>query len=163
MNLPLQPHDGERTVIVLLADDEPAEFFLMKRSFEKARVVCDLRYVKDGQETMDYLLRLGAYRDPQSSPRPDLLLLDLNMPKLRGQEVLERIKSDPRLASLPVVVLTTSDQELDITTCYEMGCNNYLTKPVEVTDFIEVVHECGPYYLKLVVMPQPPLFAATGR
>jgi CheY-like chemotaxis protein len=139
---------------VLIADDEPSEFFLMQRSFEKARLVCDLRYVKDGQETMDYLLRRGAYHDPQSSPRPDLVLLDLNMPKLHGCEVLDRIKSDPRLASLPVVVLTTSDQEYDVRACYEMGCNNYLTKPVEVTDFIDMVHGCGPYWLKLVVLPQ---------
>ena len=163
MNLPLSSCDGERMATVLIADDEPADFFLMKQSFEKARVVCDLRYVEDGQQTMDYLLRQGAYQDPQTSPRPDLVLLDLNMPKLNGREVLDRIKSDPALALLPVVVLTTSDWECDVKTCYQMGCNNYLTKPVEVTDFIEVVHECGPYFLKLVVLPQAQWNAQSGR
>ena len=153
MNLPLNSTTGNRFMTVLVADDDPGDQLLMRRSFEKACVDCDLRFVNDGEEALDYLLRRGKYENPRSSPRPDVLLLDINMPKLDGRQVLGQVKTDPQLAAIPVVILTTSDWEFDVQACYELGCNSYLTKPVEVTDFIDLECAHGPYRLNLVVPP----------
>ena len=138
---------------ILLAEDNPAEQNLARRALEKGVMQCDLRVVSDGEEAMDYLLRRGPYSDPEQSPRPHLILLDLNMPKLDGRQVLERIKADPALLKIPVVVLTTSRHDEDVARCYELGCNSFISKPVEIHDFLDAVRQLSCYWLRLVVLP----------
>jgi len=139
--------------VVLLVEDNPAEQNLARRSFAKGHVQADLRVVSDGEEAIDYLFRRGVYSDKETSPTPDIILLDLNLPKIDGRQVLERIKSDSNLSKIPVIVLTTSKKEEDILKTYELGCNSFLNKPVEVEDFVKVLSELGSYWLKLVVLP----------
>lgn len=147
-----RPHDM-RSAVVLLAEDNPAEQQLARRALERGVIPIDLRVVSDGEEALDYLHQTGEYTDPQTSPRPALILLDLNMPKLDGRQVLEDIKADPQLRNIPVVVLTTSQHEQDVFRSYQLGCNSFITKPVEVHDFVEAVRELGSYWLRLVVLP----------
>jgi CheY-like chemotaxis protein len=145
--------NGAKTAVVLLAEDSPAEQRLAQRALDEAQLQCDLRIVSDGKEVMDYLLRRGAYTDAQHAPRPDLILLDLNMPKLDGREVLQQAKSNPQLETIPIVVLTTSTQEQDILQSYHLGCNSYIKKPVDVHKFIDVMRHLGLYWMQLVQLP----------
>ena len=145
--------ENVRLATVLLVEDNPAEQNLARRALAKGVMQCDLRVVSDGEEAMDYLLHRGPYVDPGQSPRPHLILLDLNMPKLDGRQVLERIKSDPVLQTIPVVVLTTSRQDEDIARSYELGCNSFISKPVEIHDFLDALRQLGCYWLRLVVLP----------
>ena len=142
-----------KDAVVLLVEDNPAEQNLARRSFQRGHIDADLRIVSDGEEALDYLFRRGKYIDALLSPKPDLILLDLNIPKIDGKQVLMSIKHDKRLASIPVIVLTTSKKEEDIVRTYELGCNSFLIKPVEVDDFIKTLRELGSYWLKLVVLP----------
>jgi CheY-like chemotaxis protein len=145
--------NGAKTAVVLLAEDSPAEQRLAQRALDEAQLQCDLRIVSDGKEVMDYLLRRGAYTDAQHAPRPDLILLDLNMPKLDGRQVLQQAKSNPQLETIPIVVLTTSTQEQDILQSYHLGCNSYIKKPVDVHKFIDVMRHLGLYWMQLVQLP----------
>ncbi|MCG3131567.1 MAG: Response regulator rcp1 [Phycisphaerae bacterium] len=113
----------------------------------------DLRVVSDGEEALDYLQRRGRFTDPVSAPAPDLVLLDLNLPRLDGRGVLERMRADEALRTVPVVVLTTSRQEEDILRSYRVGCNSYLSKPVRIEEFIDVVRQLKTYWLELVALP----------
>ena len=142
-----------KTAIVLLAEDNPAEQRLAQRALARGKISCDLRIVADGEEAMDYLLRRKRYVDPKQAPRPDLMLLDLNMPKLDGRQVLQQMKSVPQLAIIPVVVLTTSQQEQDILQSYQLGCNSFIKKPVDVHAFIDTMISLGLYWFHLVVLP----------
>lgn len=139
--------------VILLADDDPGDQELTRRALQEDVVRADLRVVCDGAEALDYLLRRGQYEAPEQSPRPDLILLDLNMPKVSGRQVLERLKEYPELDHIPVVVLTTSSQEEDILRSYDLGCNSYITKPVNLNRFINVVRELGHYWFELVALP----------
>ena len=143
---------GEPAVI-LLADDDEGDQNLTRRAFAKGKFKNDLRIVSDGAEALDYLLRRGKYEDPETSPRPHLLLLDLNMPKIDGRQVLEKIRAHPDLKRLPVIVLTTSRQEEDILRTYDLGVNSYITKPVTPGDFIKAVTTIENYWFQLVVLP----------
>jgi CheY-like chemotaxis protein len=151
-------NDQARLATILLAEDNPAEQHLARRALSKGVMRCDLRTVSDGEEAMDYLLRRDQYEDPIAAPRPDLVLLDLNMPKLDGRQVLEQMKSDPAINTIPVVVLTTSTHEQDVVRSYELGCNSFINKPVDVHAFLEALEQLGSYWLKLVVLPplEPP-------
>lgn len=142
-----------RAAVVLLAEDDPAQRFLACRALKRAGIKCDFRTVNDGEQAMAYLQQEGQFSSPDAAPRPDLMLLDLNMPKLDGRQVLERMKSTPGLATIPVVVLTTSQLEADIAKSYESGCNSYLTKPVDVDKFLDLIRELGSYWLQLVELP----------
>ncbi len=102
---------------------------------------------------MDYLRRRNKFRDVIDSPRPDLILLDLNMPRMNGREVLEQLKGDRDLGRIPVVVLTTSQQEADILQSYDLGCNSYIRKPVEMDQFIDAVQQLGKYWFEVVTLP----------
>jgi PAS domain S-box-containing protein len=113
----------------------------------------DLRFVEDGEELMDYLLRRGRYSDPAASPRPGLILLDLNMPKKDGREALVEIKADANLRSIPVVVLTTSKAEKDVVSSYDLGVNSFITKPVGFTGLVEAVQAFSTYWLEIVELP----------
>ncbi|NNM32461.1 MAG: response regulator, partial [Gemmatimonadetes bacterium] len=119
-----------RSVTILMADDDPDDRLMAQEALEEARLTNEIRFVSDGEELMDYLHRRNAYADPASSPRPGLILLDLNMPRMDGREALTEIKSDPRLRSIPVVMLTTSQAHADIVRSYDLGVNSFITKPV---------------------------------
>lgn len=145
--------DGLKTPVVLLAEDSPAEQRLAQRALEQSELQCELRIVSDGKEVMDYLLRRSPYNNAQRAPRPHLILLDLNMPKVDGRQVLQAIKSNPKLETIPVVVLTTSKQEQDILQSYQLGCNSFINKPVDVHEFFDMMRELSHYWLDLVLLP----------
>jgi CheY-like chemotaxis protein len=115
--------------------------------------VNELRFVVDGEDLMDYLHHRGKYQDPASSPRPGIILLDLNMPKKDGREALKEIKSDPELRRIPVVVLTTSDAEEDIIRSYDMGVNSFIKKPVTFDGMVEIMKALGDYWFQIVELP----------
>ncbi len=142
-----------KPAVILLAEDDPGDQKLARRALEKGRIRNDLRVVGDGEEALDYLLHRGAYAAPGAAPRPDLLLLDLNMPKLDGRQVLEAIRGRPELARMRVVVLTTSGQEADVERCYGLGAHSYVQKPLALPDFMRVLQALGEYWLEIVVLP----------
>ena len=143
----------KQPIPILMADDDEDDRLLTQDAFQEYRVGNDLRFVEDGEELMDYLHRKGKFTDPKTSPRPGLILLDLNMPRKDGREALEEIKSDPDLRSIPVVVLTTSKAEEDIVRSYDLGVNSFITKPVTFEGLVEVVKTLGKYWIEIVALP----------
>ena len=143
----------KRPAIILLAEDDLGDQELTKRALEEGKIENELYIVKDGEEALDYLFRRGRYTDPETSPRPDLFLLDLNMPKIDGRQVLEQIRSIHELRNIRVVVLTTSRLEEDITRSYDLGVHSYITKPVELDQFFNVVRTLEEYWFQIVVLP----------
>jgi len=139
--------------VILLAEDDRGDQELTRRALEAGKIRNDLRIVEDGEEALAYLFRRGKYKDPLSSPRPDLLLLDLNLPRVDGREVLERVRADARLRRMAVVVLTTSRQEEDILRSYELGCNSFITKPGAMDQFIELIQSLEEYWFQTVILP----------
>jgi CheY-like chemotaxis protein len=136
---------------VLLVEDEPADAHLIKMSFKENRVRCNLHHVWDGVEALAFLRRQGP--DYTDVPRPDLILLDLNMPRMNGREFLTKIKSEPDFSNIPTIVLTTSDIERDVLATYQLGASSYITKPVDVEQFIEVVRQIEGYWFNVVRLP----------
>jgi CheY-like chemotaxis protein len=147
---------NRKPAVVLLAEDDLGDQKLTKKAFLEGKIDNDLRIVQDGEEALDYLFRRGKYSDPESSPRPDLFLLDLNMPKIDGRQVLEQLQGHPDFANLPTVVLTTSKQEEDIIQTYNLGIKSYITKPVDFDSFVDAVKILGQYWFQLVVLPVNP-------
>ena len=139
---------------VLLIEDNPRDVRLTQRAFQQADLPHDLRVVRDGDEALAYLNREGEYQDPSCSPRPNVILLDLNLPRMGGHEVLCQVKQDPRFKQLPIIVLTTSGRPVDIRQAYENGANAYLLKPVEFARFTEVLGQLGKFWLETVELPQ---------
>lgn len=145
---------GKRNSIsILLAEDDEDDYILIRDALKESRVVNDIHWVKNGEELMDYLLRQGAYKDPNTSPKPYLILLDLNMPKKNGREAIQEIKAHPVLHTIPVIVLTTSQAEEDIIRSYDLGANSYIRKPVSFKDFVETVKMLGKYWFEIVELP----------
>ena len=142
-----------KPITILMADDDADDRQMTREAFEESRLANDLRFVEDGEELMDYLKRRGKYTDPESSPRPGLILLDLNMPRKDGREALREIKADPQLKHLRVVVLTTSKAEEDIFRTYDLSAASYITKPVTFESLVEVVRALGKYWLEIVELP----------
>jgi len=145
-----------RPAIILLAEDDPGDQELVKRALTDSKLHNELRIVRDGQEALDYLLQKGSYAKEDTAPRPDLLLLDLNMPKIDGRTLLKRIRSEPEIRRIPVVILTTSKQESDILQAYDLGANSYITKPVTMDGFVQVVSKLEEYWFQIVVLPENP-------
>jgi CheY-like chemotaxis protein len=137
-------------VSVLLVEDDPGDVLLVREAFEEHKVGNLLSVVSDGVEAMQYVRGEGDYAD---ATRPDLVLLDLNLPRKSGIEVLEDIKGDPRLATIPVVVLTTSEAEEDIVGAYKLHANAYITKPVDFEQFTQIVHQIDDFFVGLVKLP----------
>ena len=135
---------------ILLVEDNPGDVRLTKEALREGKVYSNLHTVKDGVEAMEYLRREGKYQDV---PRPDIILLDLNLPRKDGREVLEEIKADQALRRIPVVVLTTSQAERDILTSYNLHANCYVTKPVDLEKFIVVVKSIDVFWLTVVTLP----------
>ena len=142
-----------RPITILMADDDVEDCMLVRDAWEESRLANDLRFVNDGVELMDYLKRRGDYADRADSPRPGLILLDLNMPRKDGREALEEIKKDSELKSIPVVVLTSSQAEADIARSYDLGVNSYITKPVTFESLVEVIKGLGLYWFEIVKLP----------
>lgn len=142
-----------RPAIILLVEDDLGDQELTRRALAQGEIDNELHIVNDGEEALDYLFRRGQFADPQSSPRPDLVLLDLNMPKVDGKQVLEEIRKDKSLRRLSVVVLTTSSQEHDILISYDLGIQSFITKPVDMKQFMEVVQTLKKYWFKTVALP----------
>jgi CheY-like chemotaxis protein len=140
----------KKSVVILVADDDSEDCMLIKDAFKEGLLVNGLRFVEDGEELMDYLRHQGKYKDPSSSPRPGIILLDLNMPKKDGREALKEIKSDPDLKAIPVVVLTTSKDEEDVLRSYNTGANSYITKPVTFAGLVNAIKALGKYWLEIV-------------
>jgi CheY-like chemotaxis protein len=145
--------DTGKTITILMAEDDPDDRLLTKEALKEQRLANDLHFVEDGEQLMDFLRRRGPYADPAKSPRPGLILLDLNMPKKDGREALAEIKGDPDLRRIPVIVLTTSKAEEDILRTYDLGCNSYITKPVTFEGLAHVVKVLGEYWFEIVERP----------
>lgn len=140
-------------VVILLADDDPEDRLLTLRALKRSRLRNEIYTVEDGQELMDYLYRRGPYADPARSPRPGLILLDLNMPRKDGREALQEIKSDSMLRRIPVVVLTTSNAEADILRSYDLDVNAFITKPVTFEELVRVLQVLGDFWFEIVRLP----------
>jgi len=141
------------SITILIAEDDPEDRMLVEEAFVESRLANDLRFVEDGEQLMDYLYRRGRYTDPTSSPRPGVILLDLNMPRKDGREALKEIKSDLRLKQIPVVVLTTSRAEEDVFRAYDSGVNSFITKPVTFVAMVELMKTLGKYWFEIVELP----------
>jgi CheY-like chemotaxis protein len=137
-------------VEILLAEDNPGDAKLTRKALEQGNIINNLHVVTDGVEALQYLRQEGEYSD---KPRPDLMLLDLNMPRKDGREVLEEIKTDAELRRLPVVVMTSSEAEEDIVQSYDLHANAYLTKPIDFDGFLDVVGSIEEFWLSVVKMP----------
>ncbi len=142
-----------KSISILMADDDEDDRMMTKEALEEARLANDLRFVMDGEELLDYLYRRGKYTDPADSPRPGLILLDLNMPKKDGREALKEIKADPNLKRIPIVVMTTSQAEVDIYRSYDLGVNSFITKPVSFEGLVYVVTMLARYWFQIVQLP----------
>lgn len=140
-------------VRILLAEDSEDDILILQRAFARGRLAIDLRVVRDGQEALDYLSRAGAFSEPALAPCPDLVLLDINMPRKDGLATLQEIRANPRLRRLPVIMLTTSRAQEDIVRSYESGANTYVTKPEEMGQYIEEMQLLDSYWRRLAVRP----------
>ena len=140
-------------VTILLADDDEEDRAMTISALREHRVINTIHCVGDGEELADYLFRRGAYADPSNAPTPGLILLDLNMPKKDGREVLAEIKADSSLRSIPVVVLTTSKAEEDIARTYHLGVNSFITKPVTFDGLVQAMDAFSRYWLEIVELP----------
>ncbi len=139
---------------VLMADDDEDDCLLARKAWGEAKVANPLRFVHDGQELLDYLRRAGKYSNPESSPRPALILLDLNMPRMDGRAALKHIKADPELRTIPVVVMTTSKAEEDVVRTYDLGVNSFVTKPLTFDQLVRTVRTMMEYWFVLVRIPK---------
>jgi CheY-like chemotaxis protein len=142
-----------KPITILYADDDADDRLLVREALEEAHLRNDLRTVSDGEELMDYLLRRGKYEDPARSPRPGIILLDLNMPKKDGREALAEIKAHEALRTIPVIVLTTSKAEEDILRSYELGVSSFVCKPVTFEAMVEKIATLGRYWFEIVELP----------
>ncbi len=143
--------EGERQIEVLLVEDDPGDVMMTREAFQDYKLQNQLHVVSDGAEAMEFLRQEGEYA---GRPRPDLVLLDLNLPRMDGRQVLEAIKSDSELASIPVVVLTTSENEDDVLRSYSLHANAYVTKPVDFARFIEVIRQIDDFFVTVVRLPR---------
>ncbi|WP_225322984.1 response regulator [Synechococcus sp. RSCCF101] len=140
-------------MLILLADDDEDDRLLIWDALAQNRVPNKLKCVGDGEELLAYLRHKGAYQDAETSPRPDLILLDLNMPRMDGRDALRCIKADPDLRRIPVVVLTTSQAEEDILKTYDLGVSSFITKPIGFDRLVSMMADLGNYWFNLVSLP----------
>ena len=144
---------NRNAITILLADDDPDDRMLAKEAFVESRLRNKLEMVEDGEELMDYLQGQGKYSGTNAKPKPDLILLDLNMPRKDGREALREIKSSPDLRRIPIVVLTTSKADEDVIRTYDLGVNSFITKPVTFEALVEVLTALGRYWFEIVELP----------
>ena len=137
-------------IVILLADDDEDDRLMTRQALERSRLANELRTVADGEELLDFLYRRGKH---VGAPRPGIILLDLNMPRMDGREALQAIKSDPTLSSIPGIVMTTSSAEEDVLRSYGLGANSFVTKPVGFEALVKVMGELGRYWFQVVELP----------
>ncbi len=142
-----------KPVVILMADDDSDDRLMTKEALQESKLANEFRVVENGEELLDYLRRKGKFADPASSPRPGVILLDLNMPRKDGREALKEIKADPELRRIPVVILTTSKAEEDVYRTYDLGANSYIMKPVSFEGLVEVMQGLGRYWVEIVELP----------
>lgn len=145
----------ERPLTILMAEDDEDDRILTVEALRANRVANDLRFVGDGEELLAYLRREGPYATPGSAPWPGIILLDLNMPRMDGKAALARLKADATLKRIPVVVLTTSEDEADILRSYELGAASFVTKPLGFSALVDLFHHLASYWTGLVTLPPP--------
>ena len=145
---------GDRSQTILIVEDSDDDYLATVRAFKKANLLNPVRRCTNGDQALDYLLRRGEFSDPDKAPRPNIILLDLNLPGTDGKEVLRTIKADPNLQKIPVVVLTTSNAEKDIEQCYAVGANSYVQKPVDLVGFIQSVARLTDYWFNVSILPK---------
>lgn len=143
--------NGALAIDILMVEDNPGDARLTREALKESKVYNTLHHARDGVEAMRFLRREGDYAD---APRPDIILLDLNLPKKDGREVLAELKAIPELKHIPVVVLTTSEAEQDVLRSYELHANCYITKPVDLEKFIQIVHGIEDFWLSIVKLPR---------
>lgn len=144
----------ETPISVLVADDDEDDRLLVRDAWKRHRLASELRFVAGGDELLDYLLRRGDYADPAESPRPDLVLLDCNMPGKDGPSALAELKGDPGLRRIPVVVMTADETHESIRRCYELGANSYVLKPFSFAELAEKLRVLGDYWFEIVSLPR---------
>jgi CheY-like chemotaxis protein len=140
-------------ITILLADDDLDDCMLAREALLESHLSNELRLVHDGEALLDYLFQRGEYAAPGAAPRPGVILLDLNMPLMDGREALARIKADPELRRIPVIVLTTSQSEADIYRSYDLGASSYISKPVTFSALVELLRGLGRYWFEIVQLP----------
>ena len=143
---------GDSSIEVLLVEDNPGDVDLTREALKESKILNRLHVVPDGEEALSFLFRQGAYAN---APRPDLVLLDLNLPKKDGREVLTIVKQDPDLRTIPIVVLTTSKAEEDIFKAYSSYANCYISKPVDYMQFTSVIQKIEDFWFSIVKLPHP--------
>lgn len=144
---------SDEAVVILMADDDDDDQEMARRALRSAKVANEFRTVGDGEELMDYLFHRGKYAPPASSPRPGLVLLDLNMPRKDGREALREMKADPLLRSIPVIILTTSEDPFEIARAYDLGANSFIAKPVSFDGLVRVMKVATEYWFAIVHLP----------
>jgi CheY-like chemotaxis protein len=149
-----------KAITILYADDDAEDRMLVKDAWAENRLANELHFVEDGEELMDYLRRRGQYTHLANEPLPGMILLDLNMPRKDGREALQEIKADPRLRSIPVVVLTTSKAEEDILRAYDLGVNSFILKPVTFQSLVDLTLTLSKYWFEVVELPSEATEAA---
>jgi CheY-like chemotaxis protein len=151
----------DRSLVILLAEDDEGHAFLVQQNLVDAGLANRIVHVKDGQEALDFIHCTGAYQSRVPNG-PLLLLLDINMPRVDGVEVLRRLKADPKTDEIPVIVLTTTDDPREVKRCYELGCSSYVTKPVDYERFVEAIRRLG-LFLSIVQVPREDSHASEAR
>ncbi|MUL77087.1 response regulator [Mycolicibacterium sp. CBMA 226] len=141
---------NDRAIDILLVEDDPGDELITREAFEENKIKNVVHVARDGEEGLDFLYRRGAYAD---APRPDLILLDLNLPKYDGRQLLEKIKSDADLCDIPIVVLTTSSAQEDVLRSYKLHANAYVTKPVDLDQFMHAVRQIDDFFVQVVRLP----------
>ncbi|MBN1887033.1 MAG: response regulator [Thermoflexales bacterium] len=142
--------------IILLIEDNPSDVRLTRRALDKSHIANELVVAEDGQEALDYVFGVGVHAGRDVTQLPAMVLLDINLPRLDGMEVLRRIRADERTRRLPVVILTTSKEEQDIAASYDLGVNSYIRKPVDFAQFAQAIKQVGMYWL-VINEPPPPV------
>jgi two-component system, response regulator len=148
------PDSRGQPITILMADDDEEDRELTRDALQDSRLANEMKFVIDGQDLMEYLRLQGRYKSvPDAAPRPGIILLDLNMPKMDGREALAEIKSDKSLRRIPIVVLTTSKDDEDVLRTYELGVNSFITKPVTFAGLVEAMRTLTRYWFELVELP----------
>ena len=145
---------GNESQLILIVEDNDDDFIATMRAFKKSNLVNPVRRCTNGEQALDYLLQRGEFSAIGAAPRPNLVLLDLNLPGTDGREVLRAIKAAPELKKIPVIVLTTSNAEQDIEQCYAAGANSYVQKPVDFESFIRAIARLSEYWLNISILPK---------
>jgi CheY-like chemotaxis protein len=143
----------EKSPVILMADDDAEDCLLVRDALREVRLSHDLRVVRNGEELLDYLYRRGDYENGHAAPRPDLILLDLKMPRMDGREVLGVLKADRQLRRIPIIALTTSTAEDDVAASYDIGVNSYITKPVTFRELVDIMGVLSHYWFAVVELP----------